>query len=233
MDFSSPVIEALAHYVRGAATQFFILWALRILPFAHTNRMVRRLYWCTLFMAFNYSADAVLMICFTESSPWVDVVMRLADAISVPLVCAYSLEMLRFLGVRNCQLGACHHGSVPSGGLCRTLCRFLSRIDLCSGLVAQMCYVCCSGCRSRCERSRIRAVGGAFSCQSFLRRMDTCGVYGLHLHNILLYTCFRLDKVDWRGGLRCRRSLYMVVSVCLCPPLWCRGQCRQCAYVPV
>lgn len=171
MDYSSPVIEALAHYVRGAATLFFILWALRILPFVHTNRMVHRLYWCTLFMAFNYSADAVLMICFTESSTWADVVMRLADAMSVPLVCAYSLEMLRFLGVRNCQLGACHHGRVPSGGLCRTLCRFLSRIDLCSGLVAQMCYVCCSGCRNRCERSRSCAVGGHFHVNR------SCGVW--------------------------------------------------------
>ena len=46
-------IEALAHYTRGMATLFFVLWAIRISRYRHRDNLVKVLFVSICFTAFG------------------------------------------------------------------------------------------------------------------------------------------------------------------------------------
>lgn len=61
MELSMLTIEAFAHYMRGAVTLFFIIWCFKLYVYKRRNRMMKLLYYATLFLAFGFLKDAVFL----------------------------------------------------------------------------------------------------------------------------------------------------------------------------
>ena len=53
MELSMLTIEAFAHYMRGAVTLFFIIWCFKLYVYKRRNRMMKLLYYATLFLSFS------------------------------------------------------------------------------------------------------------------------------------------------------------------------------------
>ena len=61
MEQSMLTIEAFAHYMRGAITLFFVFWCFKLYMYKRRNRMMKLLFYSTLFIAFGHIKDAVFI----------------------------------------------------------------------------------------------------------------------------------------------------------------------------
>ena len=79
MEQTLPTIEAFAHYMRGAITLFFIFWCFKLYAYRRRNRMMRLLFYATVFLAFSHLKDSVFLFDLWKNS------MRLNDLVILSL----------------------------------------------------------------------------------------------------------------------------------------------------
>ncbi|MGM9779410.1 MAG: helix-turn-helix domain-containing protein [Prevotella sp.] len=95
MESSMQTIEAFAHYIRGAITLFFIFWCFKLYVYKRRNRMMKLLYYATLFLAFGFLKDAVFLFADWKNSILLNDVARTIDMLFIPLICSFFLEAVR------------------------------------------------------------------------------------------------------------------------------------------
>ncbi|MGM9699784.1 MAG: helix-turn-helix domain-containing protein [Prevotella sp.] len=88
-------IEALAHYTRGMATLFFVLWAIKIAKYRHRDNLVKVLFIAICFTAFGFLKDVVFMFTPLMEDMFVMNVVSLIDITCTPFVCAFFFEAAR------------------------------------------------------------------------------------------------------------------------------------------
>lgn len=88
-------IEALAHYTRGMATMFFILWAAITYTWRKRNRMSLVLFVAVSYVALGYAKDVVFLFTSLMKDPFVENLVGIFDITCTPLVCAFFLEATR------------------------------------------------------------------------------------------------------------------------------------------
>lgn len=92
MEQQLSTVEAFAHFIRGAISLFFVFWCIKIHPYRHRNRMMRLLFYTTIFLAFSYIKDAVFLFSQWKNSFWLDDFVNTVDLLFIPLVCAFFIE---------------------------------------------------------------------------------------------------------------------------------------------
>lgn len=95
MELSMLTIEAFAHYMRGAVTLFFIFWCVKLYYYKERNRMMKLLYYATLFLSFGFLKDAVFLFSDWKNSIWLNDMVRTIDLLFIPLICSFFLEAVR------------------------------------------------------------------------------------------------------------------------------------------
>ena len=65
-------VEAFAHYMRGAITLFFVFWCFKLYLYRRRNRMMRLLFYATIFLAFSHIKDSVFLFVQWKNSIWLD-----------------------------------------------------------------------------------------------------------------------------------------------------------------
>ena len=85
-------VEAFAHYMRGAITIFFVFWCFKLYTYRRRNRMMRLLFYTTIFIAFSYIKDSVFLFAQWKNSLWLDDFVNTVDLLFIPLVCAFFIE---------------------------------------------------------------------------------------------------------------------------------------------
>lgn len=92
MEQQLSTVEAFAHFIRGAISLFFVFWCIKIHPYRHRNRMMRLLFYTTIFLAFSYIKDSVFLFSQWKDSFWLDDFVNTVDLLFIPLVCAFFIE---------------------------------------------------------------------------------------------------------------------------------------------
>ena len=90
-----PIIEALAHYLRGFSTFFFFYWTYYFFPLRRRGRLLRLVFVFSLCQSLGYLKDAVFLFPQLSGNPMVDDIVSLADLCLVPLACSLFYEGTR------------------------------------------------------------------------------------------------------------------------------------------
>ena len=90
-----PIIEALAHYLRGFSTFFFFYWTYYFFPLRRRGRLLRLVFIFSLCQSLGYLKDAVFLFPQLSHNPMVDDIVSLADLCLVPLACSLFYEGTR------------------------------------------------------------------------------------------------------------------------------------------
>lgn len=90
-----PIIEALAHYLRGFSTFFFFYWTYYFFPLRRRGRLLRLVFVFSLCQSLGYLKDAVFLFPQLSGNPMVDYIVSLADLCLVPLACSLFYEGTR------------------------------------------------------------------------------------------------------------------------------------------
>ena len=85
-------VEAFAHFIRGAISLFFVFWCIKLYTYRHRNRMMRLLFYTTIFLAFSYIKDSVFLFAQWKNSLWLDDFVNTVDRLFIPLVSAFFIE---------------------------------------------------------------------------------------------------------------------------------------------
>ncbi len=88
-----PIIEALAHYLRGFSTFFFFYWTYYFFPLRRRGRLLRLVFIFSLCQSLGYLKDAVFLFPQLSHNPMVDDIVSLADLCLVPLACSLFYEV--------------------------------------------------------------------------------------------------------------------------------------------
>ena len=99
-----PTIEAFAHYIRGVITLYFVYSCFQLYIYKRRNRMMRLLYYATLFLTFSHVKDAVFLFSEWKDSMVLNDLVRTIDMVFLPLVCAFFLEATNPGRITNQQL---------------------------------------------------------------------------------------------------------------------------------
>lgn len=103
-----PIIEALAHYLRGFSTFFFFYWTYYFFPLRRRGRLLRLVFVFSLCQSLGYLKDAVFLFPQLSGNPMVDDIVSLADLCLVPLACSLFYEVTRPGRLRTWQIaGLC------------------------------------------------------------------------------------------------------------------------------
>ena len=92
MEQQLSTVEAFAHFIRGAITLFFVFWCIKLYAYRHRNRMMRLLFYTTIFLAFSYIKDSVFLFAQWKNSFWLDDFVNTVDLLFIPLVSAFFIE---------------------------------------------------------------------------------------------------------------------------------------------
>lgn len=84
--------EALAHYIRGMATMFFLTWAVITYSWRKRDRMTFLLFVAVSYVAFGYVKDVVFLFNPLMKDAFVENLVGILDVTSTPLVSAFFLE---------------------------------------------------------------------------------------------------------------------------------------------
>lgn len=90
-----PIIEALAHYLRGFSTFFFFYWTYYFFPLRRRGRLLRLVFIFSLCQSLGYLKDAVFLFPQLSHNSMVDDIVSLADLCLVPLACSLFYEVTR------------------------------------------------------------------------------------------------------------------------------------------
>lgn len=103
-----PIIEALAHYLRGFSTFFFFYWTYYFFPLRRRGRLLRLVFIFSLCQSLGYLKDAVFLFPQLSHNPMVDDIVSLADLCLVPLACSLFYEATQPGRLsRKCIAGLC------------------------------------------------------------------------------------------------------------------------------
>ena len=103
-----PIIEALAHYLRGFSTFFFFYWTYYFFPLRRRGRLLRLVFIFSLCQSLGYLKDAVFLFPQLSGNPMVDSIVSLTDLCLVPLACSLFYEVTRPGRLRSWQIvGLC------------------------------------------------------------------------------------------------------------------------------
>lgn len=91
-DFS---FEALAHYTRGMATIFFVIFAVITYFRRKRNRMSFMLFVTVSYLALGFLKDIIFVLPLFSESSFVENLSSLFDVSCTPFVCAFFLESTR------------------------------------------------------------------------------------------------------------------------------------------
>lgn len=86
--------EAIAHYMHGAATVFFLVWTFRIFPSRKKNNMLMMLFFNLAFLALCNLRDMIFLFNGMWENPYVSGLTVTMDMIFIPLLCCYFFEVL-------------------------------------------------------------------------------------------------------------------------------------------
>ena len=92
MEQQLSTVEAFAHFIRGAISLFFVFWCIKLYTYRHRNRMMRLLFYTTIFLAFSYIKDSVFLFAQWKNSIWLDDFVNTVELMFIPLVCAFFIE---------------------------------------------------------------------------------------------------------------------------------------------
>ena len=92
MELMLPTIEAFAHYIRGAITFFFVFWCFKLHVYKRRSRMMRLLYYATLYLMLSHLKDAVFLYAGWKNSYVLNDFVRTIDMVFLPLICAFFIE---------------------------------------------------------------------------------------------------------------------------------------------
>ena len=92
MEQQLSTVEAFAHFIRGAITIFFVFWCIKLYTYRRRNRMMRLLFYTTIFLVFSYIKDSVFLFAQWKYSIWLDDFVNTVDLLFIPLVCAFFIE---------------------------------------------------------------------------------------------------------------------------------------------
>ena len=92
MEQQLSTVEAFAHFIRGAITLFFVFWCIKLYTYRHRNRMMRLLFYTTIFLVFGYIKDSVFLFAQWKNSFWLDDFVNTVDLLYIPLVSAFFIE---------------------------------------------------------------------------------------------------------------------------------------------
>ena len=92
MEQQLSTVEAFAHFIRGAISIFFVFWCIKLYTYRHRNRMMRLLFYTTIFLAFSYIKDSVFLFAQWKNSFWLDDFVKTVDLLFIPLACAFFIE---------------------------------------------------------------------------------------------------------------------------------------------
>ena len=92
MEQQLSTVEAFAHFIRGAITIFFVFWCIKLYTYRRRNRMMRLLFYTTIFFVFSYIKDSVFLFAQWKNSIWLDDFVNTVDLLFIPLVCAFFIE---------------------------------------------------------------------------------------------------------------------------------------------
>ena len=84
--------EPLAHYIRGMATMFFLVWAVITYSWRKRDRMTLLLFVAVSYVAFGYVKDVVFLFNPLMKDAFVENLVGILDVTSTPLVSAFFLE---------------------------------------------------------------------------------------------------------------------------------------------
>ena len=90
-----PIIEALAHYLRGFSTFFFFYWTYYFFPLRRRGRLLRLVFIFSLCQSLGYLKDAVFLFPQFSHNHRVDDIVSLTDLCLVPLACSLFYEVTR------------------------------------------------------------------------------------------------------------------------------------------
>lgn len=88
-------IEALAHYTRGLATMFFVMWAFIIYRYRRHGSIMRVLLVAVCVLALGFVKDFLYVFDSLKNNPFVAEITTLFDVLCVPFVCAFFFEAVR------------------------------------------------------------------------------------------------------------------------------------------
>ncbi len=92
MEQTLQTIEAFAHYMRGVVTLFFVFSCLKLYVYKRRNRMMRLLFYATLYLTFSYIKDSVFLFAGWKNSMVLNDFVITVDMVFFPLICAFFLE---------------------------------------------------------------------------------------------------------------------------------------------
>lgn len=81
--------------MRGAITLFFIFWCFKLYFYRRRNRMMRLLFYATVFLAFSHLKDSVFLFDLWKNSMRLNDLVITIDLLFLPLICAFFLEATR------------------------------------------------------------------------------------------------------------------------------------------
>lgn len=96
--------EALAHYIRGSVTLFFIFWSILLNRYKKRSRMMKLLYLTSLLIAICYAKDILFIVYEIKYSEYINSIVGIIDMVYIPMIAAFFLEVVRPGAVTSRQL---------------------------------------------------------------------------------------------------------------------------------
>ena len=96
--------EALAHFMRGAITMFFIFWSVILWKYRNRNRMMHLMHLASILLAICYLKDIVFVFYDWKYSEYLNNMTGIIDVVYLPVIAAFFLEVTNPGIVNNKQM---------------------------------------------------------------------------------------------------------------------------------
>ena len=104
MTYEIYTLEALAHFMRGATTMFFLFWSVILWKYRRRNRMMRLLQFSSILLAVCYLKDMVFLLHDWKYSEYLNNMAGIIDMIYLPVIARFFLEVANPGIVTNKQM---------------------------------------------------------------------------------------------------------------------------------
>lgn len=101
MECNILTLEAIAHYIRGASTLFFIFWSFILRRYRHRSRMMRLLHLTAVILAVCYLKDGVFLVFEWKNSTYLNDLAGIMDMVYLPVMSSFFLEVAKPGAVSN------------------------------------------------------------------------------------------------------------------------------------
>ena len=104
MTYEIYTLEALAHFMRGATTMFFLFWSVILWKYRRRNRMMRLLQFSSILLAVCYLKDMVFLLHDWKYSEYLNDLAGIIDMVYLPVIATFFLEVANPGIVTNRQM---------------------------------------------------------------------------------------------------------------------------------